>query len=339
MTTRFAPFKAPDATVSTDKPVVTIGIPVFNSRKTLERALDSALSQTFREPYEIVIFDDGSTDNSFNICKAYQLRFPKIFRASRGVHRGVAVARNEIVNLSRGTYLTWLDADDYFFPTKLEQQVAALRLAEENNPLKKRLVLFSRYRIGSATIDYGQWMGDTLKHVLTGEFRAYLWASMARTDHYRSVGLFNVKLNRSEDQDWLLRLLRNRGRIVEDRGPAVIQYHFSTKRNGRHVEDSLDYIARTYGDVMKEKGVYEEFIPRRYWEIAGFYKSNGAWDDMWRCRGAALKLDFDRYFPRLIAEIINEMKTRDKSLQEEMRNYIDARLDEYLRHGVTTLKK
>lgn len=307
-------------------PSVTIGIPVFNCRATLERAIDSALSQTYRGKYEIILVDDGSDDNSPNIARAYSLRFPSIVRYFALPHRGVAATRNSIVKRARGEYMTWLDADDYYFPTKIEQQVAALQRAEAANAANKRLIVFSRYRAGRAKISYGAFLSDTLKYVLNGEFRAYLWASMTRTTTYRKIGPFNEALQRSEDQDWLIRLLLNRGRIIEDKGKPVMEYHFSTNRNGRHVEESLDYIVTNYGNLMKEKGIYNEFVPRRYWEVAAFYSKNRAWDDMWRARGMALKLDFDRFFPRLIGELVSEMKDRDRNLKTEMEKYVDDRL-------------
>lgn len=320
-------FKGP-ATVmrSAPDPVISVGIPVFNARATLERAVDSVLSQTYRGPYEIILADDGSGDLSANLCRAYALRFPDVVRFQQLEHRGVAAARNAIVASARGTYLTWLDADDFYFPTKLEQQLTALRAAEADNSSRKRLILFSDYRMGDAVHSCKEWMKDTLSNVLVGNLRAYLWASMARTEIYREVGPFNEDLHRSEDQDWLLRLLKNRGRIIPDTAQPLVQYHFSTARNGKHVEESLEYILATYSDLLKEKGLYDEFVPRRYWEIAGFYQANKLWEDMWRCRGIALRKDFDRYFPKLVGEMISEMNRRDAVVKAEIIKLIDEKL-------------
>lgn len=307
------------------KPDVTIGIVVYNGRKTIERALDSALAQTFGGRLEIVVVDDGSTDNTFTLCRAYALRFPDYVRALRVEHAGVGGARNRVITEANGTYLTWLDADDYYFPRKIEQQYKLLLHAESQNPHRKRLMLFSRYRMNKTAIGHKQWMQDSLKHVLTGEFRAYLWASLARRSYYEALGGFNTKLHRSEDQDFLIRFLQNRGRIVTDEGDPLMQYHFSTNRSGAKVEESLNFILKQYSALLEEKGVLHEFLPRRYWEIAGFYKSNRNWDDMWRCRALAIEKDFQRFFPLLMAEMVQEMKTRDDLLEARLLQKLSTR--------------
>lgn len=88
----------------------TIIIPVFNKEKYLRRCLDSVVSQTSRN-FECLLIDDGSTDNSNNICREYEDKFAffKLYKKENG---GLSDARNYGIERSKGEYLLFLDADD-----------------------------------------------------------------------------------------------------------------------------------------------------------------------------------------------------------------------------------
>jgi glycosyltransferase involved in cell wall biosynthesis len=290
---------------------VTIGIAAYNAEATLERAIDSALGQDFGGRCEIIVADDGSTDLTPNIARSYALQFPEQVRFFRFENRGVATTRNAILKRARGTHMTWLDADDYYFPAKIGLQHRAV-LAEEARDGQK-VAVFANFLMGQETYDFARYAGEPVAAILRGELRAYLWSSMMRTAHYRELGGFNESLHRSEDQDLLIRFLLGGGRLHAIGGDAQMVYHFSTMRPGRHVEASLDFIVERYGELMRSLGIYDEFVPRRYWEIAGFYRANKEWDEMWRCRGMAVKLDHDRYFPKLMATIFQEVDGRVRS--------------------------
>lgn len=96
---------------------VSVIIPVYNSAKTIEKTLASVLCQTV-PPEEILILDDGSTDNTVSILSSY--REPvKLFRQE---NRGVAAARNTLCRKARGDLIAFLDADDLWHPRYLERQ-------------------------------------------------------------------------------------------------------------------------------------------------------------------------------------------------------------------------
>ena len=91
--------------------MISVIIPVFNAEKYLRRCLDSVLSQTY-ENLEVILVDDGSTDNSGSICEEYAV-IDKRVRVFHQVNAGVSSARNQGISLVSGEYLTFLDADDY----------------------------------------------------------------------------------------------------------------------------------------------------------------------------------------------------------------------------------
>jgi len=103
---------------------VSLVIATFNHARFVGEALDSALAQTLRA-VEVVVVDDGSTDDTPAVLARYDGRILVI----RQPNRGLAAARNAGLAASRGTYVTFLDADDVLMPTKLAEQVAVLERA------------------------------------------------------------------------------------------------------------------------------------------------------------------------------------------------------------------
>ncbi len=100
---------------------VSLVIATFNHGRFLAEALDSAVAQTLKG-VEIVVVDDGSTDDTPAVLARYAGRI----RAVRQPNRGLAAARNTGLATARGTYVGFLDADDVLMPTKLAEQVAVL---------------------------------------------------------------------------------------------------------------------------------------------------------------------------------------------------------------------
>lgn len=90
-------------------------IPVYNAENYINKCIDSLLMQTYKN-IEIIIVDDGSTDRSFEICTKYQERDSRI-KVFRQKNRGVSEARNYGIRQSGGTYIAFVDADDYISHT------------------------------------------------------------------------------------------------------------------------------------------------------------------------------------------------------------------------------
>ena len=99
-------------------PLVSIVIPCWNGQDCVGDAIESALGQTYPRT-EVVVIDDGSTDNSIDVVRSFGERIRWETRANRG---GCA-ARNRGVRIARGELIQFLDADDRLLPTKLEHQV------------------------------------------------------------------------------------------------------------------------------------------------------------------------------------------------------------------------
>jgi PST family polysaccharide transporter len=106
-----------------ERPLVSILIPAYNAERWIADCLRSALDQTW-EPKEIIVVDDGSTDNTLKIVKRFE---SDKLRVVSQRNEGAAAARNLAFSLSHGDYIQWLDADDLLAPDKIELQMAAAR--------------------------------------------------------------------------------------------------------------------------------------------------------------------------------------------------------------------
>ena len=104
--------------MSSTNVAVSIIMPVFNSEKYLQEAIDSVLAQTCRN-WELIIIDDGSTDQSGSICDTYVQRDSRI-RAVHTENRGVSSARNAGIDLAKGEWIVFMDSDDMMRPRMLE---------------------------------------------------------------------------------------------------------------------------------------------------------------------------------------------------------------------------
>lgn len=106
------------------KPRFSIVVPLYNKAPYVSKALDSIMSQTFKD-WELIIVDDGSTDNSAAICEELLHSFIRSsvhsIRLIRQPNSGVAAARNNGVKASKGEYVCFLDADDWWEATHLEE--------------------------------------------------------------------------------------------------------------------------------------------------------------------------------------------------------------------------
>jgi glycosyltransferase involved in cell wall biosynthesis len=173
-------------------PEVSVIIPVFNAAKTLGEAVESVRAQQF-EPMEIIIVDDGSTDDTPRVVDGLG---PGIRRFSQP-NKGPSAARNLGISQSRGGILAMLDADDLWPKGKLALQLGRLREDPDLQVVSGRTQLVSMDETPLGT------------HRFEGDDRRFsgvnLGAALFRREAFDLVGLFDESLRFSEDQDWFLR--------------------------------------------------------------------------------------------------------------------------------------
>lgn len=118
-------------------PKVSIIVPVFNVENQVNKIIESILIQTFKD-FELILVNDGSTDNSLKICQSYEDKDKRI-KIIDQPNKGSGMARNSGLRIAKGEYIYFADADDYVEPSLLKDNLA---MAEKNNA---NLVVFGHY--------------------------------------------------------------------------------------------------------------------------------------------------------------------------------------------------
>ena len=103
--------------------MISIVVPIYNREKELFQCLES-ISKQNNPDFEVIMVDDGSTDNSANICKKYELK-DKRFVYVHQQNSGVGAARNIGIEMARGDYITFIDSDDFILPNHLDCDLGA----------------------------------------------------------------------------------------------------------------------------------------------------------------------------------------------------------------------
>lgn len=99
-------------------PIISIIVPIYNVENYLSHCLESIQNQTFKD-FECLMIDDGSTDNSYEICKRFAQSDSR-FIAIHQDNQGVSAARNAGISMARGSYISFIDGDDYIHPQMIQ---------------------------------------------------------------------------------------------------------------------------------------------------------------------------------------------------------------------------
>ena len=177
-------------------PLVSVVIPVLNGARFLAEAIQSVLDQTYR-PLEVVVVDDGSTDDSVAIARS----FPTVFLIEQP-HAGPGAARNRGIADSEGEFLAFLDADDLMPPDKLELQVGYLNEHPTVGCVLGRQELFGDPTGTPAAVAMSPPMSQHPELLERGSLQPL--SLVARRSVFDTVGDFGTRFG--EDIDWLARV-------------------------------------------------------------------------------------------------------------------------------------
>jgi GT2 family glycosyltransferase len=186
-------------------PAVSVITPAFNAALYLEHTLESAIRQTFTD-FELLIVDDGSTDQTRQIAERYAARDPRV-QVIHQPNRGIAAARNAALACARGRYCALLDSDDLWFPSYLEEQLTLLMQHPEVAVLSANALNFGGPNDGEPLLNDRTSRGlraVTLLQLVQVEDSMSIQA-IFRRDVPDAVGVFDESLSRSEDYDFWLR--------------------------------------------------------------------------------------------------------------------------------------
>ena len=178
---------------------ISVIIPTFNRKKTLKRAIQSVLIQSYT-PYEIIVIDDGSNDGTKEWLKDNYPNVKYIYK----MNSGVSSARNKGIKFARGDWIALLDSDDEWLPSKLKDQANEI----ESNPAAKFL------HTNEIWIRNGVRVNQMKKHKKYGGYIFEKCLDMCRIspssvlikkDIFDEIGMFDETLKVCEDYDLWLR--------------------------------------------------------------------------------------------------------------------------------------
>ena len=175
-----------------EQPLVSVIIPVYNGARYLREALESVFAQTYR-PFEVIVVDDGSQDDSGNIAQS----FPEV-RYIHQANQGVAAARNNGIEAARGEFFAFIDQDDLWIPEKLRLQIACLL----NNPDLGYTLTQQRFFLDPGASLPAWFRKELLDSVHTGWVLGTLVVQRAAFDN---VGNFATGYTAASDGDWFFR--------------------------------------------------------------------------------------------------------------------------------------
>ncbi len=186
-------------------PTVSVIIPTYNRAHLIREALESVFSQTYRD-YEVIVVDDGSTDNTREILASYRDRIHIVWQENQGI----SAARNRGILLARGKYLAFLDSDDRWLPEKLERQVSYL---DQNSYMGLVSSHLWRYEIGKEKERerVPRSIGRSFGELVTGPNFIDTSTVVIRKRCIEVVGNFDESMPAAEDWELWVRIAKRFG--------------------------------------------------------------------------------------------------------------------------------
>lgn len=176
--------------------MVSIIIPTYNRAGTLARAIQSVIVQSYSD-WELIIIDDGSTDNTEELVKSFIEQDKRIQYISFSENKGQAAARNKGIRASDGEYIAFQDSDDCWMPDKLQMQVSMMEEHLEYGLVYGQMV-YDENGVLSApypSLDGG----DRIFEVCLRQNQISTQTMLVRKAVFDEIGLFDASLSALED--------------------------------------------------------------------------------------------------------------------------------------------
>lgn len=184
-------------------PEVSVVLPVYDGARHLAESIESVLAQTYAS-VELIVVDDGSTDESARIADGYAASGVRVLRQENA---GTAAARNAGILAARGGLVAHLDADDVWLPDGLRRRVEALLADESADVASGRIEPFFSPELRERDRAGLRPPPPLVAHVAP--------AMLLRRRAYDRVGLYDASLRAGQDLEWLLRAREAGLRFVE----------------------------------------------------------------------------------------------------------------------------
>lgn len=221
--------------------LISVVVPVYNASESVEATLQSIINQTYKN-FEILVINDGSTDDSQEVIEELMLTYPNIKLISQA-NAGVSSARNKGIENSSGKYISFLDSDDMFDPTFLEKMINSIVKASadycycgynviSNNSIKKK-----------RTANFAP--KSPLKNYILGKLKLHTSTWLIKKDLLFENNIrFSENLNWGEDFEFFCKVLAYgaTGSTVKE----YLTYYVNEEGDKRLSSHSLDKIEKDY---------------------------------------------------------------------------------------------
>lgn len=260
-----------------DRPLVTIVIPVFNGEKYIREAIESAFDQTY-ENIEIIVVDDGSTDHTAEICNSYGTTLRYIYKENGGV----ASAVNLGIQMMNGEYFSWLSHDDVYYPDKIKKQIeSVLACGERAQIVHGNYDLYNEDNGLTTHIRHdetytAECMGNSVFPLLVTAFQGCV--PLVHRSHFERVGTFDESQMLTQDYDFFFRAMRGKKTIFLNEPLVRVRMH---REAGRVInaefgkECGKQYLA--FMNMLSLDEIREMFIDESifYYRTAGMAAARG----------------------------------------------------------------
>ncbi len=217
--------------------LVSIIIPVFNRGSIVLDTLKSVKKQFYR-PIEIVVIDDGSTDNTAQIVKGWIKNNAEAGQFSLNYafqeNLGVSAARNHGIRIAKGSYLQFLDSDDRLYPDCLEKIVSKFE-SDEADLILTGYDIFDETSGQIVSSIQGIDDGNQLEHVIKGEVCVITIRAAFTRNLIDETGYWNEHMKMSEDTEYIQRAL------CHAQKPVGLKENLSSLRRGREDHRHFDF--------------------------------------------------------------------------------------------------
>ena len=277
--------------------MISVVIPLYNKERSIVSTIESVLSQTNKD-WELIIVDDGSTDNSLNIVKEFIERIDNRWISDRFTiisqpNTGVSAARNAGIMAANSEYVAFLDADDLWAPNYLE----TLAILIQDYPNAGLYSLGSIY-IYTDTIPQNLAMKETAyKGVIAspwdGNYQRLMTSSSSSSrDRLIKVGLFDTRMSYGEDLDMWWRLILDGGLAVDTTCCAFYRLNTENRAMNKPIplKKHIPYYMDKYSEARAKNANF-----RRYFDMQMVYRLYPyMFDKQYRkdARRIAKKLDY-----------------------------------------------
>lgn len=252
--------------------LVSVVLPTYNRARTLERAIESVLHQTFTD-FELIIVDDGSTDETHRVLAKYAgLSNVRVMTSRRS---GCSAARNLGIGVSQGRYIAFQDSDDEWIPGKLAKAVAAL----ENTGPETGVFYSNMLRIGTDGSSADFKSPEVRRGVLVDEStldyhvsNIGIQSAVIKRECLNEAGCFDEALPRFIDLEMFIRL-SDKFQFVHCKEPLTKYYAgegISTNRQA--LVTARRHLLRKYHSRLQQE---KHHLAKQYLLLAAALEQNG----------------------------------------------------------------